>query len=151
VIDEKLKSSKNKHYSFQQNRFMHTSPDFKMLQMESFNSLNNPETSNIKSETIKFSYLKISPFLDILFEPEYDIHSLFHVNTRDITERFWWRKTGVLLQLIYGTFTWQPIRNSYVALSNLKAVHLGEGRKHISDNTVIFGHKINFRTHSTMH
>ena len=67
---------------------MHTSPDFKMLQMGSFNSLNNPETSNIKPKTIKFSYLKISLFLDILLEPDDDIHSLYHMNTRDITERF---------------------------------------------------------------
>jgi hypothetical protein len=30
----------------------------------------------------------------------------------------------VLLQLIYGTVTWQPIRNSNVALRNLKIVYL---------------------------
>ena len=74
--------------SLKSRRFMHTSPDFKILQMGSFSSLNNPETSNIKPETIKFSYLKISLFLDIRLEPQDDIHSLFHTNTRDITERF---------------------------------------------------------------
>jgi hypothetical protein len=98
-----------------------------MLQMGSFSSLNNPETSNIKPETIKFSYLKISLILDIRLEPQYDIHSLFHMNTRDITERFWCRKTGVFLQLIYGTSRRQPIHNRYVALRNLKAAYLRKG------------------------
>jgi hypothetical protein len=32
----------------------------------------------------------------------------------------------VFLQLIYGTSTWQPIRNRYVALRNLEAAYLGK-------------------------
>jgi hypothetical protein len=65
---------------------MHTSPDFKMLQKGSFNLLNYPETSNIKPATIKFSRLLIPLFLDIRLELEDETHSLFHMNTTDVTD-----------------------------------------------------------------
>jgi hypothetical protein len=130
---------------------MHTSPDFKILQTGSFNSLNNPESSNIKPEAIKFSYLKISLNLDIRLELAGDTPSLFHMNTRDITERFWCRKTGVLLQLIYETSTCQPIRKSYVALSNLKAVYLGKEENTQVTTLSFLGTKQISARHSTMY
>lgn len=130
---------------------MHTSPEFKMMQTGSFNSLNYPEMSNVKPETIEFSYLNTQLFLDIRLELEDDTTLVIpHEHARchgKILMRENWCASAANLRNIYMAANSYPLSCTNHFRSSLPE----EGRTHTSDNSVMFRHKTNVHTHSTIY